>query len=68
MQLGFSSDNFERTDKQFSGSSLLGSNWQKVQLNTDLLKHNCRYLYRKVGMNKMVNEIKSIIEKGEMHF
>ncbi len=37
---------FEQTDRQSSGSNLERSNWQKVQLNTDLLKQGHRYLYR----------------------
>jgi hypothetical protein len=38
----------------------------KVQLNTDLLKLWHRYLYRNGCVIKMVNEIKSVIKKGEV--
>jgi hypothetical protein len=45
------------------------SNWQKVQLNTDLLKHGTRYLYTKVNGWLKLNEIKKgFIKNGDRVF
>jgi hypothetical protein len=38
------------------------SNWQKVQLNTDLLKHRTRYLYTKEMVQLKLNEIKEEVK------
>ncbi len=42
------------------------SNWQKVQLNTDLLKRGHEYLYRKLIAWLKRNEIRSVIKLGNL--
>ncbi len=43
------------------------SNWQKVQLNTDLLKHGTRYSYTKVNGWLKLNEIEKGLIKNDLH-
>ncbi len=43
------------------------SNWQKVQLNIDLLKLRHKYIYRRMMAWLKLNEIRSIIKMGDFN-
>jgi hypothetical protein len=63
VKFGFSSDGPEQTERQSIGFNFLWSNWQKVQLNTDLLKQRHIFIQKIVALLK-INEMKSLLKCG----